>query len=261
MHYRNGKLGVGGDWRPTPSNTSAASRAGRSFHQDQTHADGFRGATAIDYVWEDGPDAGSWHDGVPTGGVPPTGTPEAAMFGIHANISAPGQKGWESWHGQPLEIDGWATATANGTRPAPAIDPNYPLPPEHDPYPNNPTIPEGPEMYNWLKTPRRVYDSRQETMLSPGETRRVSHGQFANCCIANVTVFRTGGEEGWVTVTGDPGTSGEGGTAVTNFDQDGEATGVFAGATPDGALYITAHGGPAHIAVELSMYGSGTVID
>ena len=44
----------------------------------------------------------------------------------------------------PIEVDGWDTATAGGTRPAPAIDPNYPLPVEHDPYPPAPPVPKPP---------------------------------------------------------------------------------------------------------------------
>lgn len=150
MHSRNGALGLGGGWRRTPSNTSAASRAGRSLHQRQhfyypadasipDHAERhngrpfYLGYVAIDYVWRDGPDPNDWHDGVPTGGVPVQGTAEANVYGIHANVGTPGKRGWESWHGQPVEYDGWARGTRSGSHPFKAMA-TWALPPQHDPY-------------------------------------------------------------------------------------------------------------------------------
>jgi hypothetical protein len=153
MHARGGKLGVGSAWRKCPHPVSPASSRCESFHQDQEYADGFEGNTAIDYVWIDGPDAGNWHDAVPTGGVPVQGSAEAKVFGIHANVGTPGTSGFESWHGQPTEIDGWGSATGNGSRPAPAIDLNYPLPAAHNPY-----LETGDDMETMAA--RRVIDTR-----------------------------------------------------------------------------------------------------
>lgn len=182
MHARGGSLGPGGTWRTTPHPVSLASQRGQSFHQDQDFANGHRGPAAIDYVWMDGPDAGTWHDGVPTGGVPVQGTPEALTFGIHANVGTVGTSGFESWHGQPIEIDGWGSATGNGSHPAPAIDPNYILPANHNPDPEVET-----EMKPFRK---RVYDSRKAGgRFKKGETRRIEIGKV-NAALLNVQAIQ-----------------------------------------------------------------------
>jgi hypothetical protein len=175
LHARGGKLGFGGGWRKCPHPVSQASMDCESFHQDQLYSNGWKGPTAIDYVWEDGPDAGDWHDGVPTGGVPVQGSAEAKLFGIHANIGVPGFKGFESWHGQPVEIDGFASATDGGRRPAPMIDPKYPLPQEHDPDYVPPSGGGGDEMETMLS--RRVMDTRgtgpsYDAFKLPGNTTK-----------------------------------------------------------------------------------------
>ena len=114
-----GEVGVGDGWRPTPSPTSEASRLGKSFHQTQVFASGFLGWCAVDCVAKDGPDANNSHDGM-TAELAATAVP----YGLHANIGTPGQMGYEAWHIQPIEIDGfdsWAKLR---------LDPvaNYPLP-------------------------------------------------------------------------------------------------------------------------------------
>lgn len=188
LHARGGRLGVGGVWRTCPHPVSQASRDCESFHQDQEYADGFVGNTAIDYVWEDGPDANNWHDVVPIGGVPIQGTPEAGFFGIHANVGRVGTSGFESWHGQPIEIDGWGSATLNGTRPAPAIDPNYPLPAVHDPY-----LETGDNMDTMAA--RRVIDTRGESgphyntyKLAADKATTIEIPETAGFKVAQVTV-------------------------------------------------------------------------
>ncbi len=130
-HYHNGYVGVGGHWRADGTQKVAAGFApeGKSFHQNQRYNDGFIGACAIDTVIKDGPDAGDWHDGIPWSAVPIQGSVEARRWGVHANVGVPGNG--ESWHIQPVEIDGHTTFLRDGS-PAPVA--NYPIPVEHDPY-------------------------------------------------------------------------------------------------------------------------------
>jgi hypothetical protein len=145
LHYKNGNVGVGGGWRAGGAQPDQPGFApeGKSFHQDQKYADGFIGACAVDSVYKDGPDAGTAHDGIAWAEVPRQGTAEAERWGIHANVGVPGNG--ESWHLQPIEIDGWGSATGNGTHAAPAIVAGYPIPTEHDPAaPVAPPEPEPP---------------------------------------------------------------------------------------------------------------------
>lgn len=216
LHSREGRLGVGSAWRVCPHPVSPASQRCESFHQSQEFylPDGGVeiGGIAIDYVWEDGPDANDWHDGVPTGGVPIQGTPEAARFGIHANVGTPGSSGFESWHGQPVEVDGFGTATGGGAHPAPAIDPDYPLPPEHDPYYDGPPPTTEEEIVHTLDQPVRIYDSRPgedalyddgKGKFAAGEKRdvRVSTDATLEAVFVNITVANTVGA-GFVTAYG-----------------------------------------------------------
>jgi hypothetical protein len=122
IEHMNGLIGVGDGWRPTPSGTSPASIRGESFHQTQTWGDGTRWWTAIDYVRSN---PGGNHVTCRTGDLPTQGTFEAMTWGIHANVGTPGKAGWEPWHAQPIEHDGWLT-WVNGGRKRPA--PGYPIP-------------------------------------------------------------------------------------------------------------------------------------
>lgn len=244
MHSRKGKLGFGGGWRKTPDPVSPASMRGESFHQDQKFSDGFVGPTAIDYVWIDGPDAGDWHDVVPTNGVPVQGSAEAKLFGIHANVGVPGYSGFESWHGQPVEIDGWGSATDGGKRPAPMIQPDYPLPKEHDPYYEEPS--QGDDNMTPiggipLKRMDRQYDSRvgnkqissvPQVTLKKGENRKIPVG-MANQVGVRLTVVNSRGY-GYVSVTGDPGL---GDPTVNMWDGMG-GDGVIFVATDAGHVYL-----------------------
>lgn len=133
LHFKGGAVGVGGGWRAGGAQPDRPGFApeGKSFHQDQAYDDGFVGACAVDTVFRDGPDAGDAHDGIAWSEVPQQGSAEAAIWGVHANVGSPSLPGGESWHIQPVEIDGWATWWNSG-RPAPRA--GYPIPPEHDPY-------------------------------------------------------------------------------------------------------------------------------
>lgn len=177
FHYKAGEAGAGGGWRAGGAQPDLPGFApeGRSFHQDQKYADGFRGACAIDAVWIDGPDPGDSHDMIRWEEVPVQGSAEARRWGIHANVGVPGNG--ESWHLQPIEIDGWGSATGNGTRPAPAIVAGYPIPPEHDPYTTAPPGGTEEETMHTLDTPQRIYDSRKAGgRFKAGETRDIIVG-------------------------------------------------------------------------------------
>ena len=131
LHYKNGNVGAGGLSRTEqPTGPTFAASLLVSFHwAGQTYNDGVTAACAVDTVFRDGPDAGTAHDGIAWAEVPIQGSAAAVTWGLHANVGIPG-KG-ESWHIQPIEIDGhgsWVTAG----RAAPAR--NYPIPAEHDPY-------------------------------------------------------------------------------------------------------------------------------
>jgi hypothetical protein len=142
LHYKNGNVGAGGLSRTEqPDKPGFAASLEVSFHwAGQQYADGVTGACAVDTVYRDGPDAGDAHDGIPWTQVPIQGSSEAVRWGLHANVGVPGSG--ESWHIQPIEIDGHLTWMKAG-RPAPAA--GYPIPVEHDPYhqtpPTEPTDP------------------------------------------------------------------------------------------------------------------------
>ena len=140
LHYKNGNVGAGGLSRSEQPNLPGfAPSLLTTFHwAGQTYNDGRSGACAVDTVYRDGPDPGDAHDGIPWREVPIQGSPEAARWGIHANVGVPGDG--ESWHLQAVEIDGHASWVAAG-RPAPVA--GYPLPAEHDPA-GAPTAP-GPQ--------------------------------------------------------------------------------------------------------------------
>lgn len=105
IEQQGGKIGVGSAWRKTPAGTSGASRAGRSFHQDQKFSSGFVGCSAVDMVHVNGNDvhrSPSWSE------VPKQGSDESRKWGLHCNVSG------EPWHIQCIEQDGWATWSRDG---------------------------------------------------------------------------------------------------------------------------------------------------
>lgn len=131
LDSKNGLIGPGGGWRAggAQPNKPGFAPEGKSFHQDQNFNDGFCGAAAVDLVARNGANvhrAPTWNE------VPAQGSAEAAKWGVHCNVGAPGQTGSEPWHMQPVELDGWQTWWNQG-RPAPK--PNYPFPGRVQPAP------------------------------------------------------------------------------------------------------------------------------
>ena len=93
----------------------------KSFHQTQRFRSGIQACVAIDYVCRNGTNV---HRAPRTGELPIQGSLAALVWGIHANVGVPGHRGWESWHAQPVEMDGFATWVRQG-RPDPQAD--YPI--------------------------------------------------------------------------------------------------------------------------------------
>ncbi len=111
VHAGKGALGIGSGWRSFQATTSAATRAGHSFHQTQTFVDGAKGCAAIDAVARNG---NGVHRAPRTGEFPAQGSQAARLWGVHCNVGTPGQRGWEPWHVQPVELDGWGRWVDNG---------------------------------------------------------------------------------------------------------------------------------------------------
>lgn len=121
LDSKNGTVGVGGGWRAdgTQPGKPGFAPEGKSFHQNQMFNDGFIGAAAVDLVAADGPDGNNTHDTISWSAVPVQGSKLAMEWGLHCNIDS------ESWHMQPIEIDGWQRWVNMGS-PAPRA--NYPIP-------------------------------------------------------------------------------------------------------------------------------------
>lgn len=119
---KNGRIGIGGTWRAdgTQPDKPGFAPEGTSFHQNQKYSDGFIGAVAVDLVARNGSQihrAPMWSE------VPVQGSDEAKLWGLHCNVGSP--PGGESWHMQPIEIDGHASWLRNGS---PAPVPGYHFP-------------------------------------------------------------------------------------------------------------------------------------
>lgn len=119
IESKGGSVGIGGASRPNPSDTSEASRLGRSFHQIQTFADGSRHFCAVDLVHL--ASSGGQHRTIQWSEVPKEGSAEATTWGLHCNV----QKPQEPWHIQPIELDSFGAWERLG-RPRPQA--GYELP-------------------------------------------------------------------------------------------------------------------------------------
>jgi hypothetical protein len=171
-----GILGIGSGVRPCPSDVSDASRECKSFHQRQVFNDGTVWFCAFDFVYrnpQSTPAAPLPHIAPPPGIIPfqdgiraglPL-PPSTMQTGIHANVGKPGTVGFEPWHGQPSEIDGFDSWHIQGRhRPIPVLTNYYNSPPEP---PEPPDIPPydlrtmNPfTTYLPLAQPQRFFDTR-----------------------------------------------------------------------------------------------------
>ena len=128
IEHKRGVIGVGGGWRTKPHPVSAASRAGRSFHQSQDWKSGEFYA-AFDLV-QTNPEPGGIHIAPRWSEVPVQGSQDADDFGVHMNVAS------ESWHMQPVEIDGFLNWHWNGRPdlfmgyPSTLYGPQEPVPPQ-----------------------------------------------------------------------------------------------------------------------------------
>lgn len=138
--YKNGLLGIGDSWRPFNSPTSAASRANRSFHQDQVFHEGSTYFCAVDLVVV----AGFGENGELIVRAP---TREQVADAVDWGLHDMGTN--KSWHQGPIEIRGHKTWSRNG-RPRPETGYALPVvgsapqtPVTHEPSPEpSPVVPE-----------------------------------------------------------------------------------------------------------------------
>jgi hypothetical protein len=239
LNFKGGKVGVGGDWRAGGAQPDRLGFApeGKSFHQDQAYNDGFVGACAVDTVFEDGPDPGDDHDGIAWREVPQQGSAEAARWGVHANVGVPGNG--ESWHIQPVEIDGWQTWWNTG-RVAPR--PGYPIPAAHDPYPTAPPDVIDPEDDMRTLPARRVTDTRGQPGTPGRDTYKAAAGSTSTITIAEAKGF----DLAQVTVT------------VAEPEGPGHLTTWPEGAKPNTSFsnYVAGQTIPQTLLVELDANGS-----
>lgn len=137
--HQGGKFGPGGGLRAagTQPDRPGFADEGKTFHQRQQFPTGLYYA-AIDYVVVN---PGYPHRAPMWSEVPVQGQQLAINYGVHMNVGTPGKAGSESWHGQPIELDGWQ-AWVNAGRPG--LRQGYPLVISAPrPQPPQPPIPPG----------------------------------------------------------------------------------------------------------------------
>ena len=108
LRSRCGEIGCGGGRRTVQPEKPGFAPPGMSFHQDQRYCDGTVWYAAVDLVARN---PGAVHRAPRPGECPPQGSGDAARWGVHINTS-------ESWHIQPVELDGYQSWIKNG-RPRP----------------------------------------------------------------------------------------------------------------------------------------------
>jgi hypothetical protein len=109
IESRGGQIGIGGGFRLVQPEKPGFAPKGKSFHQGQQFASGTVAYTAVDLVHVN---PGRVHRAPNWSEVPAQGTVEAARWRVHCNVSA------ESWHMQPINIDGY-DSWKNAGRPDP----------------------------------------------------------------------------------------------------------------------------------------------
>lgn len=178
LEAQGGHVGIGGSWRAdgTQPDDPGFAPEGRSFHQHQRFASGRVAFCAVDLVV--GVDGGI-HRAPRWDEVPAQGTAEAARWGVHCNVGTPGTSGAESWHMQPVEVDGWQSWIDAGS-PDPTI--TY----------------RAQETEMKITTPTRVLDTRHTAKLTAGQAVEVVVEPGATAAFVNLTVTEADGR-GYVT--------------------------------------------------------------
>lgn len=139
IKHHNGLFGIGGGWRPVggqPDKPGFA-KEGESFHQSQQFPSG-KYYAAFDMVCVN---PGGTHRAPAWNEVPVQGSVNAVIFGFHMNVDQGAKP--ESWHGQPIELDGWRSWVNAGR---PDIQADYPIAIATPPLPPvpQPPVPENP---------------------------------------------------------------------------------------------------------------------
>jgi hypothetical protein len=163
IEAQGGLVGIGGSWRATGSQPDKPGFApeGKSFHQFQQFPSG-QWFAAVDLVCRN---PGGVHRAPMWSEVPKQGSDAATFWGVHANVST------ETWHIQPIEIDGWQ-GWVNAGRPD--LEPNYP---------------HQETTMQIVQPPRRILDTRTNTKrLVDGETVTVAVPNVAESVFVNITV-------------------------------------------------------------------------
>lgn len=165
IEAQGGHVGIGGGWRDNGSQPDKPGFApeGKSFHQFQTFPSGTF-YCAVDLVCRNG---SAVHRAPKWSEVPVQGSGSSLYWGVHANVST------ESWHMQPIEIDGWQTWVNMGK---PDLEYNYRV--------------FSKELNMKIATsPTRVYDSRAgSNPFRDGETRAIAVQAGTNAVFVNITV-------------------------------------------------------------------------
>lgn len=133
-----GKFGIGGGYRETNPDLPGHAPNGKSFHQKQPFPSGWY-YVALDYVVVN---PGYPHRAPLSSEVPNQGGDLSYRLGMHMNVGVPGQSGYEPWHGQPIELDGWDAWASKGK---PDILYGYPIQiSQPRPQPPQPPVPSDP---------------------------------------------------------------------------------------------------------------------
>ena len=123
LQHHGGRFGVGSGYRAPgkqPDGNPGFAPPGKSFHEGQQFPSG-RYYAAWDLVVVN---PGHKHRTPKKEEVPLQGQKLSFDYGLHINVGIPGKRGFEPWHIQPVEIDGWGSWVYNGR---PEIRANYPI--------------------------------------------------------------------------------------------------------------------------------------
>lgn len=137
IYHQGGKFGIGSGFRTTQPVGPTFAPDGQSFHQAQRFPSGM-----FYIAWDMVVVNPGYRHRTPRWDEVPMQDSHNALFvyGVHHNVGKPGSKGNESWHEQPVPIDGWGTWVNQGR---PDLQYNYPIQ-IFDPRPQPPQPPVPP---------------------------------------------------------------------------------------------------------------------